>query len=56
MPMRDMNKAITHPSRHRKSIKKAVRVLHTHNMSTRKLSIKKWSRYNASGRLLSHDP
>jgi len=44
--MKDMNKAINHNSSHQKPIKKVVSAIHTHKMSNRKLSIKKWSRYS----------
>ncbi len=51
--MKDMNKAINHPSRHQKPIKKVVSAIHTHKMSNRRLSIKKWSSYSTSSSLLT---
>ena len=47
--MKDMNRAINHNSSHQKPIKKGVSAIHTHKMSTCKLSIKKWSSYSTSG-------
>jgi len=52
MLMKDMNKAINHPSRHQKPIKKVVSAIHTHKMSNRRLSIKKWSSYSTSAAFL----
>ncbi len=41
--MPNMNKAINHNNSHTEPIKKGISIIHTHKMSIRKLSIKKWS-------------
>src|SRR2546429_4417611 len=56
MPMRSMSKAINHNGSHRSPIRKVGSTLHTHHMSTHMLSIKKWSRYSTSRRVLAQTP